>query len=171
LLSRTPYLPNPLFAMSSFHARALLSLTPDAYDHASTTGVLPSYRAFNFQFPDEPSWLDHGPYDRYHMPSTILSIGVLQFAMSTSTHPPDSRFPETRWLMVVDLSMIHSPPRKPATCIPLALVVPHANRRLPRYRFSRSRDSGRKSFQLQLTTLRVRDMPMRLPTPVPHYGL
>jgi hypothetical protein len=118
LLSRTPYLPNPRFAMSSFHTRALLSLTPDAYDHASTTGVLPSYQAFSFQFPDEPFWLDHGPYDRYHVPSTIPSIRVSRFAMSTSTHPSDSRFPETRWLMAVDLSTVRSLSRKPTTCPP-----------------------------------------------------
>jgi hypothetical protein len=78
------------------------------------------------------------------------------------THPPDSRFSDPRWLMAVDLSTVRSPSRKPATCIPLALAVPHANRRLPRYRFSRSRNSGRKSLRLQLTNLRVRDMPMPL---------
>jgi hypothetical protein len=76
------------------------------------------------------------------------------------TSPRDSRSLETRWLMAIDMSTVRSLSRKPTTCIPL--VVPHANRQLPRYRFSRSRNFGRKYLQLQLTNLRARAMPMPL---------
>jgi hypothetical protein len=41
--------------------------------------------------------------------------------MSRYTSPRDSRFPETRWLMAVDMSTVRSPSRKPATCIPLVV--------------------------------------------------
>jgi hypothetical protein len=141
-LSRTPYLSNPRFVMISFHARALLSLTPVAYDHASTTVALPSYqdysyrsfgtcdvtihkssRLVNLRSPMAPSVLalrlGPGPSDCYHMPTAIyLSIEVSGFPTSMCTHPLGSRFSDPRWLVTIDLSMVCSPSRNPATYPP-----------------------------------------------------
>jgi hypothetical protein len=77
-----------------------------------------------------------------------LSIGFSAFLTTRCLCPWVLRFPETRWPMAVDLSAVHSSLQSLPPVIHLLLRSHTLIRRLPRYRFSRSRNSACKSLQL-----------------------